>query len=186
MTHPFLAALGVGYLLNESGLNVQDLFDEMFGLKPKTFDEPVAIEELGPPFGGEDPADIADPGTGAETEVMEEPGTGIDLPPEMEAVLDMPPETQVLMVGEVQERIIEEGGNGLIFQNGAEVEAIVREAVGSLTAADLRRRVRVSPEEVTETTIEPTVSSSAQEAGLGVQRGFIDGVEIGGELFQIP
>lgn len=43
MTHPYLAALGVGYLLKESGLNLQVLIDEMFG-EPERVDQPPAVE----------------------------------------------------------------------------------------------------------------------------------------------
>jgi len=197
LTHPYLGALVLGYLLVESGLNLQDLFNEMFGLEPQRFDEPVA-EVPSPDFreiSGGGPEDITKFVIFEETKVMDEPGTGAFVgDPEfifrgeggtMEEILEMR-ETQVLTIGEIQERILAEGPEDVVFQNGPEVAAAVTEAIRALTGADVRRRSRVSPEEVTETTVEPTVSSSAQEAGLGVQRGFIDGVEIGGEEFLIP
>jgi len=193
MVDPYLGALGIGYLLKESGLNVQDLFNEMFNLGPPTF-----VEEVGvlPPsdVSGDDPADVADPGTGAgkETEVMEEQ-VGTDLSPEMaetvEEMVGIGEETRLLPGAIIQDEPIIPGIAGQltdIFPSGTG-EAVV-ELVASLTAADLRARSRrvVRVEAPTEEIPEPFVSSSAQEAGLAVQRGFIDGVEIGGEEFQIP
>ena len=194
MTHPYLLALGAGYLLKESGLNVQDLVNEMFDLGPPKFDEPVGVL---PPsdVSGDDPADVFDPpGTGAEV-IEEQPGT--DLPPEMAETIEervgIGEETR-LLPGAIQEQLIQDepiipgiaGQITTVFPSGT--EEAVEEAVRSLTAADLRARSRrvVRVEAPTQEISEPFVSSSAQEAGLAVQRGFIDGVEIGGEEFQIP
>lgn len=219
MTHPYLAALGIGYILKESGLNPQDLFNEMFNLGPRKFDEPVGVVDETLPETGGGPEDVPGgpgdqqfaclnaggqwvPGLGClftkppngTDEIIEEPGTGADIPPEMEEVLETAEDTQ-LLPGAIQGAIIEQeptvaglaGQLTTVFPSGT--EEAVEAAVASLTAADLRarRRVTVSPVEVIPEEIpEPTVSSSAQEAGLETQIGFIDGVEIGGEFFQIP
>jgi len=193
MTHPYVGALALGYILKERPVNLQSLFDEMFGLEPKKFDQPVGtdIPPIDEDFPGEfdlpGPEDIAEQEAAkmeempAQEMVVEEEGT-------MEEILEVQ-ETQILpTVGAIQEEIISSeptiaglaGQLTTAFPSGT--EEAVEEAVRSLTAADLRRRrrVRVDPGIILDPVepVFPTVGSSAQEAGLEVQRGFIDGVEI--------
>jgi len=75
VTHPYLLALGVGYVLDESGLSLQDIFDEMFGLRPE--DQPPPGFRIIPE--DDEPVEVVEEEPGV-TEVIESPGETEEVP----------------------------------------------------------------------------------------------------------
>jgi len=91
MTHPYLLALGVGYVLDRSDFNLQDLFDEAFG-RP-TADQPTeeipATEEIPPaeipPMEIPPETEVLPPGPGEQPPPFEDPFKDpLEIPPELE------------------------------------------------------------------------------------------------------
>jgi len=106
MTHPYLLALGVGYALDQSGISLQDLFDEMFGLRPE--DQPPPGFRIIPE--DDEPVEVVEEEPGVK-EVIEQPGETEVIPePEPPFVDPFIPDLDILppeLTGPIPEEVLE-------------------------------------------------------------------------------